>query len=202
MENLIVIGLFWHSVNKCVNILSLKCNMRVLFDNKRNNIQSALHYCKTQDLLRSILPLCTVRTGLYPLVNTKGQITSMTLKTLLLKSAKKHKNMCFSEHLFLSECNWHSGWVMLSEIKLHARSRGYIYLLLVNTKGVAFRMLRTLARLCSWPSLAGSSPPPEPENGQYPLPLDPLPPIMGRRTFSSWSGHTWDRRTALEDKRT
>lgn len=100
-----------------------------------------------------------------------------------------------------SLCNWHSGWVMRSEIKSHARICGYIYLLLVNTKGVAFRMLRTLAKLCSWPSLAGSSPPAEPENGQYPLPLDPLPPIMGRRTFSSWSGHTWDRRTTLEDKR-
>lgn len=114
----------------------------------------------------------------------------------------KLKKMCFSEHRLLvkespfSKCNWHSGSVMLS----HARICGYIYLLLVNTKGVAFRMLRTLAKLCSWPSLAGSSPPTEPENGQYPLPLDPLPPIMGRRTFSSWSSHTWDRRTALEEE--
>lgn len=132
-------------------------------------------------------------------------MTSMTqiLWKHYFRNLQRNTRMCvFQSICSFSECNWHSGWVMLSEIKLHARGCGYIYLLLVNTKGVAFRMLRTLARLCSWPSLAGSSPPPEPENGQYPLPLDPLPPIMGRRTFSSWSGHTWDRRTNLEDKRT
>lgn len=94
MEHLIVIGPFWHSVNKCVNILSLKCNMRVLFDNKRNNIQSALHYCKTQDLLRSILPLCTVRTGLYPLVNTKGQITSMTQWKHYFRNLQRNTRIC------------------------------------------------------------------------------------------------------------
>lgn len=42
----------------------------------------------------------------------------------------------------------------------------YIYLLLVNTKGVPFGKFRTLASACSPPSLAASSLPPEPEKGQ------------------------------------
>lgn len=53
-----------------------------------------------------------------------------------------------------------------------------IYLLLVKTNGVA--VLEPLRRVndCSFPSLDVSPPAPLPENGQIPLALDPLPPIL------------------------
>lgn len=63
--------------------------------------------------------------------------------------------------------------------------RHYIYLLLVKTKGVAPGKLRTLASVCSFPSLVGSSELPEPEKGQNPLDLEPLPPIFSCSTLFS-----------------
>lgn len=59
----------------------------------------------------------------------------------------------------------------------------HIYLRLVNTKGVAPGKLRVLVSGCSFPSLAGSSPVPEPEKGQNPLDLEPLPPIFNYSTL-------------------
>lgn len=68
---------------------------------------------------------------------------------------------------------------------LHA-AKSAIYLRLVNTKGVAFGKLRILASDCSFPSLVGSSTLPEPEKGQNPLDLEPLPPIFSCSTLFSW----------------
>lgn len=62
----------------------------------------------------------------------------------------------------------------------------HIYLRLVNTKGVAPGKLRALASVCSFPSLAKSSPLPEPEKDQNPLDLEPLPPIFNCSTLFSW----------------
>lgn len=68
----------------------------------------------------------------------------------------------------------------------HVRMRNaFIYLRLVNTKGVALGKLRTLASDCSLPSLVGSSTLPEPEKGQNPLDLEPLPPIFSCSTLFS-----------------
>lgn len=58
-----------------------------------------------------------------------------------------------------------------------------IYPLLVNTKGVAPGKLRALASDCSFPSLVASSVLPEPEKGQNPLDLEPLPPIFSYSTL-------------------
>lgn len=72
------------------------------------------------------------------------------------------------------------------ESMMEATCWGYIYLRLVNTKGVALGKLRTLAIDCSFPSLVGSSVLPEPEKGQNPLDLEPLPPIFSCSTLFSW----------------
>lgn len=64
-------------------------------------------------------------------------------------------------------------------------SQGYIYLRLVNTNGVPLRKLRPLVSDCSFPSLVGSSVLLEPEKGQNPLDLEPLPPIFSCSTLFS-----------------
>lgn len=63
------------------------------------------------------------------------------------------------------------------------KKRGHIYPRLVNTKGVAPGKLRALASDCSFPSLVASSVLPEPEKGQNPLDLEPLPPIFSYSTL-------------------
>lgn len=61
-----------------------------------------------------------------------------------------------------------------------------IYLRLVKTKGVAPWKLRIRVSDCSFPSLVESSTLPEPEKGQNPLDLEPLPPIFSYSTLFSW----------------
>lgn len=83
--------------------------------------------------------------------------------------------------------NWTFTHICISmEAVTHDIYGTYIYLRLVNTKGVAPGKLRTLVSDCSFPSLAASSPLLEPEKDQNPLDLEPLPPIFNCRTSFAW----------------